>query len=69
MLDGREGLGEPRLDGLRQVVAKLLELVQAALQILALRRQLLQALLLGVVLLLRERVHLAERLTPALAAV
>ena len=67
MLDRRERLGEACLDGPGQVVAELLELVQALLEILALRRQLLQALLLGVVLLFRERVHLPERLAAPFA--
>jgi hypothetical protein len=68
VLDRRECLGEARLDRSRQVIAELLELVQALLEILALRRQLLQPLLLRFVLLFRERIHLPERLTPALAA-
>src|SRR5262249_51582345 len=61
-----EGLGETSLDRLRQLRAQLLELLEARLEILALRRELLEAGLLRVVLLFRERGDLAERLTPAL---
>ena len=61
-----EGLGEAALDRLRQLGAQLLELGEALLEILALRRELLEPRLLGVVLLLRERVDLAERLAAAL---
>src|SRR5204862_7794003 len=57
---------EPPLDRLRELHAQLLELGKALFEILALRGQLLEPRLLRVVLLLRERVHLAERLPPAL---
>ena len=49
-----------------EVGAELLELLQARLEILALDGELLDARLLGVVLLLGERVHAAERLVAAL---
>ena len=65
-LDSRERLGEAALDRLDQVVPELLELVEAPLEVGALGRELLEALLLGLVLLLRERVHLAELLAAAL---
>ena len=68
LLDRREGLGEARLDRRRQLVAQLLELVEALLQVGALDGELLEALLLGVVLLLRERVDLAELLAALLVA-
>ena len=67
-LHGLERLGEPRLDGPRQVVAQPLELLEAPLEIGALLGQLGQALLLGLVLLLGERVDLAQRLATLLAA-
>ena len=63
-----EGLGETPLDRLGQLGAELLELGEARLEILALRRELVEPRALGVVLLLRERVHLAERLAAALEA-
>src|SRR5215217_498345 len=50
------------LDGLRQLGPQPLELCERRLEVLPLRRQLLEARLLGVVLLLRERVHPTERL-------
>src|SRR5438067_3252771 len=65
-LHGVERLGEASFDRLRQLRAQLLELGEALLEILALNRELLEARLLRVVLLLRERIHLAERLTAAL---
>src|SRR4051812_37060736 len=68
-LDRLESLLEPPLDGLRQVVAQLLQLGQRRLEIGALRRQLVQALVLGLVLLLREGVDLPELLAAALVAV
>src|SRR5581483_6959392 len=49
-----------------QLGAQLLELLEAPLAVGALRRELVEAGLLRLVLLLRERVHLAERLSPAL---
>ncbi len=64
-----EGLGEPRLDRLLQLGAELLELREALLEVGALRCELVEPRLLGVVLLLRERVHLAERLAAALEPV
>src|SRR5579859_4840554 len=57
--------GRAQLDGLGQFLSQLLELLQALLEIGALRRQLVEPFLLGVVLLFRERVHLAERLAAA----
>src|SRR5205823_6270185 len=63
-----ERLVEPALDSLRQLGAQLLELGEALLEILALRRELLEARLLDVVLLLCEWVDLAERLAAALEA-
>jgi len=65
-LHGLEGLGEAPLDGLGQLRTELLELVEARLEVGPLRRELVEALLLGLVLLLRERVDLAERLAAAL---
>ena len=59
--DGSEGLREPALDRLGELRAQPLELLEAPLEVLALRLQVGQPLLLGVVLLLGERVHLAER--------
>ena len=61
-----EGLGEPLLDRLGQLPPELLELVEAALEVGPLRDELLQPLLLGLVLLLRERVDLTELLAPPL---
>ena len=49
-----------------EVVAQLLELVEARFEVRALRRELDEPLLLLLVLLLRERVDLAERLAAAL---
>ena len=68
LLHGVERLGEAPLDRLGQLGAQLLELGEARLEVLALRRELVEPLLLGVVLLLRERVDLAERLAAALEA-
>ncbi len=65
-LDGVEGLLEAPLDGLGQIVAQGLQLVERAFEILALRAQLVEPLLLGGVLLLRERVDAAELLAPPL---
>src|SRR5439155_559995 len=65
-LHGVERLGEASFNRLRQLRAQLLELGEALLEILALNRELLEARLLRVVLLLRERIHLAERLAAAL---
>src|SRR5207247_6286162 len=64
--DGVERLGEAPFDRLRQLVAQLLELGEARLEIRPLGDELLEALLLGLVLLVRERVDLAERLAAAL---
>ncbi len=61
-----ERLGEALLDGTREVVPKRLELGEALLEIGALRRELDEPLLLLVVLLLRQRVDLPERLAAAL---
>ena len=63
-----EGLGEPALDRLGRARRELLELLEASLEVGALGRELRRALLLGLVLLLRERVHLAELLAAALEA-
>ncbi len=68
LLDGGEGLLEAALDRLGQVAAQLLELLEAPLEVAALRRELVEALLLGLVLLLRERVHLAELLAAPVEA-
>jgi hypothetical protein len=65
-LDGVEGLGETTLDRLGQLVAELLELLEARLEIGPLGGELLEANLLGLVFLVRERVDLAERLATAL---
>src|SRR4051812_4128099 len=51
-LDRLEGLGEAGLDGAGEVVAKLLELVEALLEVGALDRELLEPLLLRLVFLL-----------------
>ena len=53
------------LDGLREVVSERRELLEASLEVLPLRGQLRQSCLLLFVLLLGQRVHLAERLAPA----
>ena len=68
-LHGVEGLGEAPVDRLGQLVAQLAQLVERALEVLALRAQLRQALLLLRVLLLRERVDAAELLAPPLEPV
>src|SRR5262249_20822788 len=65
LADASEGLLEAALDRLRQLRAKLLELLEALLEILPLLYQLLDALLLALVLLLGERIDLAERLAAA----
>src|SRR5207245_1110877 len=57
-----------RLDGARQLVAQLLELLEALLEVGALHRELLEPDLLRLVLLLRQRVDLAELLAPLLVA-
>ena len=54
------------LDGLREVVAERRELLEALLEVLALRRQLGETRPLLVVLLLRERIDLAHPLAPPL---
>src|SRR5207248_8797353 len=64
--DRVERLGEAALERLRQLVAELLELGEARLEVGALRGKLLEPLLLRLVLLVRERVDLAERLATAL---
>src|SRR4029077_10314089 len=61
-----ERLREAPLDRLRQLCAQLLELLEALLEVLPLRRELLEPRLLRVVLLLRERFHGAERVAPPL---
>ena len=61
LCDSGEGLREAALDRRGELRAELLELVEASLEILALRLQVVEPLLLGLVLLARERVHLAER--------
>src|SRR2546423_1892827 len=66
--DGGEGLVEAALDGLGQLGAQLLELLQARLEIGPLVDQLGQPLLLALVLLLGQRVHLAERLAAPFGA-
>src|SRR3954469_4029024 len=66
LLHGGERLLEAPLDRLGQLLPQLLELCEAPLEVLALRRELRQPLLLLLVLLLRERMDRAERLTPAL---
>src|SRR5947199_1745316 len=66
--DGGEGLVEAALDGLGQLRAQLLELLQARLEIGPLSDQLGQPLLLALVLLLGQRVHLAQRLAAPLQA-
>src|SRR5262249_11737275 len=57
---------EAPLDRLGQLPAKSLELCEAPLEVGALHQELVEALLLGLVLLLRERVHLAELLAAQL---
>ena len=59
--DGVEGLREAPLDRRRELRAELLELVEALFEVLALRLQVREALLLGLVLLAGERVDLPER--------
>ena len=59
--DGRERLGEPALDRGGELCAQLLELLQALLEIGALRLEVVETLLLRLVLLPRERVDLPER--------
>src|SRR5207302_439307 len=67
-LDRLERLGEPALHGGGEVVAERLELVERALEVLALRREVDQPFLLALVLLLGERIDLAEGLTAPLEA-
>ena len=64
--DRMEGVCEPPLDGLRELVAQVGELLQALLEILPLHLELGEPLLLGLVLLLRERIDLAELDPPLL---
>ena len=64
----RERLLEAALDGLGELVAQALELLQALLEVGALVAELGEPLLLALVLLLRERVDAAERLAAALEA-
>ncbi len=64
--DRREGVVEAPLDGLGELGPELLELLQARFEILALSDELGEALLLALVLLLRERVDLAEGFAAAL---
>src|SRR5205823_3967875 len=64
--DGGEGLVEPALDGLGQLGPQLLELLQARLEVFALRDELGETLLLALVLLLGERIDLPESLAAPL---
>ena len=64
--DCGERLREAALDSLRELGAQLLELLQARLQVGPLRLELGQPLLLELVLLLGERVDLAELDPPRL---
>src|SRR5439155_25305487 len=59
-LDGVERLREAPLDRLGELIAEPLQLLERPLEVLALRAQLVQALLLAGVLLLGERVDPAE---------
>src|SRR5581483_5852677 len=61
-LDGVERLREAALDRVRELGAELLELGEAFLEVGALRGELLEAHLLGLVFLGRERVDGAELL-------
>src|SRR4029078_6044347 len=54
--------GEAPVDGLRQLVAERRQLGERRLEIRTLGRELLETLLLGLVLLLGERIDLPERL-------
>ncbi len=63
--DGVERLGEPPLHGLVELVPELRELLEALLEVLALRGQVAEVLLLALVLLGGERVDLPELLAPA----
>src|SRR5262249_51593518 len=67
-LDRLEGGVEARIDRVREPRAQVLELGEALLEILALLDELCEPLLLTLVLLLGERVHLADGLEPALRA-
>ena len=67
-LDCGERFSEALFHGACEIVAQRLELLQARFEVRPLRRELDQALLLLVVLLLRERIDLTERLAPALVA-
>src|SRR5207302_6769157 len=64
--DRVERLREAPLHRFGQLVAQLLELVEARLEVGPLRDELLEPLLLRCVLLVRERVDLAQRLAPPL---
>src|SRR4029079_15943176 len=64
--DGLERVGETPLDRLGQLVAELLELGQAVFESAPLGGELLEACLLRLVLLVGERVDLAQGLAPAL---
>ena len=64
--DGCERLLEPALDGLRELVAQALELLQALLEVGALVAELGEALLLALVLLLRQWIDAAQRLAATL---
>ncbi len=68
-LDRSEGLLEALRDRLGEVAAEGLELGEALLEVGTLRRELVEALLLCLVLLLGQRVDLAELLAAALQAV
>ena len=61
-----ERLVEPPPYGLDELVTELRHLLEALLEVAPLCRELVEALLLGFVLLLRERVDLAESLAPRL---
>ena len=64
--DGLERLGEPALDRRRELGAERVELLEAALEVLALRLQVGEPLLLRLVLLAGKRVDLAQRHPPRL---
>src|SRR5580765_8919287 len=66
--DRRERLCEPPLHGRRKLGPQLLELLETLLEVLALRLEVGQALLLRLVFLARERIDLTERDAPRLDA-
>ncbi len=59
-----ERLGEAPLDGRGELCAELLELDEALLEVLTLHLEIVESLLLGLVLLARERVDLTKRAAP-----